>query len=239
MIIHDIAEYVTWNIPPLEFYIQDLLTKEGTMLLYGAAGVKKSWLVEYLGFCIASGEEWLGFRTMQARVLVVNFEISSISYYWRLKNMSHIFATPPQSYYEGSPSVLYLEDRGTFERFAADVRPIHPEVIILDCLQGCYGGSENKTEEMSGFIWNMVELKSEHQAALVIVHHANKNPFVISSMDKARGSTKLTGWVDTVLYMAEQPSGTQLQFGKTRHSRNPLHPLNIKFEDYIWSRREG
>ncbi len=237
MIIHDVSEYVEWQIPRPEFYIQDLLPKQGVMLVYGAPGVKKSWLVEHMGYCISTGDEWIGFRTEQARTLLVNFEISSNAYHWRLRNMSSIFNVQPQMLYETSPSLLYLEDRVVFERFAEDIRPIQPKVIILDCLSACFGGDENSSREMSGFIRNMTELKDEHQASIILVHHSNKNILAISSMDRARGHTKLTGWVDTVVYMVTQPSGVQLQFGKTRQSLRQLHSMNINFQDYNWTLR--
>ncbi len=237
MIIHDVSEYIQWTIPRPEFHIQDLLTKEGSMLIYGAPGVRKSWLVEYMAFCLATGSDWLGFRVEQTRTLIVNFEISSVNYYWRLRDMSGVFTTQEQMLYEASPSILYLDDRETFDRFAADIRPIQPKVIILDCLSGCFGGDENSSREMSGFIRNINELKSEHQAAVVIVHHSNKNLLAVSAMDRARGHTKLTGWVDSIIYMVNQPSGTQLQFGKTRNSAHELRNLNIRFHDYNWTVR--
>ncbi len=237
MQINDVSEYVTWNIPRPVFYIQNLLTLEGSMLIYGAPGVMKSWLAEYTAFCIATGSEWLNFPVTQARTLIVNFEISSDEYHWRLRDMSHIFAVPEQMMYVASPSLTYLEERGTFERFAADIRPIQPKVIILDCMSACFGGDENSSREMSGFIQNITELKNEHHAAVILIHHSNKNILAMSPMDRARGHTKLTGWVDSIIYMINQPSGKQLQFGKTRNSRTVLHNLNIQFQDYNWTVR--
>jgi len=235
LIIHDVSEYVTWNIPPVQFYIQDLLPKEGSLLLYGAPGVKKSWLVQGMAYTLATGDEWLGFRVEQARTLLVNFEISAVSYHWRLRDMSGAYTLPPQMLFESSPNTLYLEIRENFNRFMEDIRPIAPEVVILDCLQGCYGSDENSTQEMSVFLGHMAELKAEFHCSLVIVHHSNKNLFVGSSMDRSRGTTKLPGWVDTVVYMVKQPSGTvQLQFSKTRQSRRELRNMNINFHDYIW-----
>jgi len=237
MEIHDVSEYIHWNISRPEFYIQNILPKQGSMLLCGTPGVRKSWLVEYIGFCIASGDECLGFGTEQARVLIINFEISSAAYHWRLRDMGQRFNLQPQMLFEASPSLLFLEERGTFERFAADVRPVQPKIIVLDCLSACFGGDENNSREMSGFIHNVVELKNEHEASIIIVHHSNKNPMAISSIDRVRGHTRLPGWVDTVVYMVEQPSGTQLQFSKARQSLRILHPINVQFENYVWTRR--
>ncbi len=237
MQIHDVADYVTHNIPRPTFYIQDILPKQGTMLLYGATGIKKSWLAEWTGFCIATGDDWFGLRTEQARVLIVNFEMSQAGYHWRLRDMIGNFTLEEQMFYEASPNLLMLEDRAVFDRFAEDIRPIHPQVIILDCLQKCYGGNENSKEEMLVFVQHIEELMIEHQASVIIIHHENRNILSTSPMDRSRGTTLIPGWVDTVIHMTKQPSGLQLQFGKTRQATREIHNVNIQFDNYNWTRR--
>ena len=235
MPIRDVAIYARQNIPRPPFYVQDLLIKQGSMIVFGQSGIKKSWLVEHLAFCLATGCPWLGFTTEQARVLIVNFEISDISYQIRLKAMLERFELPEQRLYVCSPNRKMLEERGTFEWFADEVRPFAPQVIILDCLQGCFGGDENSTREMTTWINNIEQIMIEHQASVVVVHHENKNLLAVSARDRLRGSTRLPGWVDTEIRMVVQPTGTQLQFTKHRHSiRDNIPPLNIRFNNYNW-----
>lgn len=238
MIIHDVADYIRQPVPRLPYYIQHLLPVGSRLLLCGKAGARKSWLASHMGFCIATGQEWLGFRTHQARVLIVNFEISNISYHDRLVKVGSHFELENLMLFQSSPSVLFLNEEDVFDSFLQDVNNIDPQVIILDCLSACFSADENNPKDMSGFIRNMEALKGENRS-LVIVHHSNKNPMYSDPMDKVRGHTKLTGWVDTVLYMVRQPTATQLQFGKTRHATSELHSQNILFEDYLWSLRNG
>lgn len=235
---HDVSELVHRNLPLPEFYIQHLLAKEGTMMIYGGAGVRKSWLAEHLGFCIATGSPWLGFTTSQARVLIVNFEISPIAYaVLRLRPMEARFTLQPMFLFERSPGNLSLDIRESFDRFAADIRPTQPKVIILDCLQGCYSGDENNMERAGVWIRNVGELQQEHQASIIIIQHANKS-LLATGMGRVRGTTRFTAWVDTVIHMAEQPTGIQLQFEKYRLSIIPeLHNINIEFIDYTWRLR--
>lgn len=237
MIIHDVAEYATWHINPPEFYVNELLIKQGTMMIYGAPGVRKSWLAEHLAFCLATGDSWLGFQTLQARVLIVNFEISEVSYHWRIRDMSQNFGLEENQLFVASPGIQYLEHERTLGRFLNSIRDIEPEVIVMDCVSGFFGGDENSSEAMSNLIRNLTAIKDQNQSAMVIIHHANKNIFTTSAMDKSRGHTKLTGWVDTILYMVKQPNSTQVQFGKTRHSRRELHSIQVVFEDYNWRLR--
>ncbi len=236
MIIHDVFEYIQQDIARPEFYIQDLLTKEGSMIIYGDAGSKKSWLVMYLAYCLATGTDWLGFEIMQTRTLIVNLEISSPVYYWRLRSMSNLFAGEQNMLFECSPGMQFLEEDAAFSGLYEAVSRIQPGVVIIDCFQSAFGGDENVTERVSPFLRNMSRLQNELHSAIILVHHANKNPLA-TSMGRMRGSTKLPGWTDTVVYLADQPSGSQLQFSKTRNSMHELRNLNIIFRDYNWTVR--
>jgi len=236
--IHDVAEYITWNIPRPTFFIQDILPKEqGTLLLYGDPKVKKSWLVEQMGMCISQGIDWLGFGTEQARVLIAQFEIGTYTYHWRLKDMAlRHFSLQEHTLFELTQPRMYLENNETFAYFTAGLRDLAFDVIIMDCLSACFGGDENDSEQVAGFIEKMVSIQTEHNASLVLVHHANKNQLGGNSVNRARGHSRLTGWVDTLIHMVEQPTGVQLQFS-SRQATRELHSLNIDFNDYLWTRR--
>lgn len=108
--------------------------------MYGKVGVRKSWLVQHMAFSISLGLPWLGFHTIQARTLLVNFEISPIMYHSRLRAMAQVFTLEEQMLFEYSPNIMYLEDQTVFNRFADEIRPVAPQVIVLDCLSGCFGG---------------------------------------------------------------------------------------------------
>jgi len=236
--IHDVADYITWNLPRPTFYIEDILPKGGVMLIYGDPKVKKSWLVEHLAFCVSVGENWLGFRTEQARILINQFEISPYSYHWRLKDMARHFELQNQMVYENTNPIMYLENEEVFNRFSAEIRGanIIPNIIIMDCMSACFGGDENNGEQVAAFIERMSRLKEEYDASMILVHHANKNQLNPSTVSRARGHSRLTGWVDTLVYMAEQPAGVQLQF-KARQSIHELHNVNIRFQNHNWELR--
>jgi len=233
--VHDVAELITWNIPRPEFYIQDILPKQGVMLLYGSPKVRKSWLTQYMAYCVSLGLECLGFRTEQARCFIAQFEISPLSYWWRLKDMGRHFQIPTGWLYEISPMLMYLDDDQNFNRFQGWVNDIQPSVIFLDCLAACFGGDENDGGDIAKFIEKINTLKQAHNSSVVLVHHTNKNLLggAASSVDRARGHSRLAGWVDTLCYMAEQPTGVQLQI-KARQATREIPHKNIQFENYLW-----
>jgi RecA-family ATPase len=233
--IHDVSVYIQQEVPRPPFYIDELLPQEGSMLIYGDPKVKKSWLVESMGYAIATGTEWLGFHTNQARFLLNQFEISSYAYHNRLRLMGRHFTVEPNMFFENTHTLMYLDDDRTFNTFMAEIREsgVTPQIVAMDCLSACFGGDENDGEQMASFIQRMSTIKDEFHCSIIIVHHANKNQLNPSTVSRARGHSRLTGWVDTLLYMAEQPTGVQLQF-KARQAANELHSVNIQFENHLW-----
>lgn len=238
MLVHDVLEWIQTPVFHPPFFVEHLLPRGGCLLLYGQTGVMKSWLVQHMAFCIATGNPWLGLETNQARVLLCNFEISSPSYHHRLQLMSRNFGLEPQMLWEASPSVMFLEEPHVFNNFRETVESISPDVIILDCMSGCFGGDENSPRDISEFMRNMSSLIGTTRG-MILVHHSNKDYNNPSVTDRARGHTKLVGWVDSILHMVNQPNFKQLQFGKTRHAPFLMRSKNLHFESYLWHEGGG
>ncbi len=238
--VHDVAEYITRDLPRPVFYIDELLPKDGSMLLYGSPKVRKSWLAQYMAFCVANGTDFLGFHTTQSRVLIAQFEIGIYSYWWRLKLMGQRFQTQEQRLFETSPGRFYLNEQENYNLFLAAIRHVNPQIIFIDCLSASLSGDENSGSDMAQNIMILTNIKNEfgRDTSLVLVHHTNKNLLVTSSVERARGHSSLTGWADTLVYMAEQPTGVQLQI-KSRQATREISNINITFNNYVWSQREG
>lgn len=235
---HDVAEYVHQEVPHPPFYIQHLLPVGGSLLLAGKPGVMKSWTAQDMSFHIAAGIPWLDLEVRQGRCALINFEISEALYHDRLVLMSQTISVEPEMLIEASPSYLYLDEQAIFNVFKEEVLSINPNVLVLDCLSGCFGGDENSSRDVSLFLKNLEEFKSLG-ISIILIQHTNKNPLIISPMDKVRGHSKLPGWADSVLYLDSQPSGIkQIQFAKTRlYPFGTMHSKNIIFENYTWRLR--
>lgn len=237
MQIHDVAEFRGRVIPPPAFYIEDILPMEGVMLLFGSAKVGKSWMSKQIGMSIATGTSYLGFRTMQAKVLIVQFEISITAYQWRIKQMmDQHYGIEEGLMYIASPGMMFMEQREQFESLVQSIDPVQPQVIILDCLQSCFGGDENDSHDIARFISQVETLKRRYRASIILVHHSRKGPQLGSFADLARGQSKLTGWPDTLIYMHKQPTGVQLQF-LARQATRELPNINVRFQNTIFVRR--
>ncbi|MDX9803508.1 MAG: AAA family ATPase [Dehalococcoidales bacterium] len=236
--IHDVTIYRHRTIPPPDFYVTDLLPKEGLMLLFGSPKIGKSWLGQQLAFCIATGSPFLGFSTIRGKVLIAQFEIAVRAYQWRLRTqmMNHFPQLEAGSLYEMSPGQIYLDDPQVFAPFAAQVASYNPDVILIDCLQACFGGDENNSREVGRFIHNIEQLKNQNHASIVLIHHSRKNPSMGSFADNARGQSRLAGWVDTLVNLEKQPQGVKAQF-MSRQATRELDDIRIRFVQDIFERR--
>ena len=79
------TQYVTTFTKPPEFIIEHILIDGGVTLLSGTDGVGKTWLNLQMAFAIANGEDFLGFKVNQRKVLLVQYELSSEQLSNRLK----------------------------------------------------------------------------------------------------------------------------------------------------------
>ena len=234
----DVVDYISADRPPLEFCIGGrLLPKHGKMEICGAPGVMKSWLAQYLSYCLAAGIPWLDFPTIQSRTVLIHFEMADEIAAERASAMSRVIEVERNKLFLWTPGVMALERDEDFNQLKATLQLIEPQVVVLDYFRCCYGLDENKSQEVNLWTGKIESLIRELNLAVIVLHHTNKNPLYSAGMDKSSGSTALPGWMDTVIYIASQPTGTQLQFSKTRHSREPMHSINVAFENYVWRRQ--
>lgn len=231
MQITDAHIYKNITIQPPKYYIKDILPEEGIMLLFGAPKLGKSWLAKQAAFSIATGKDFLGLPTKQAKVLIVQFEIAIRAYQWRLKTLLQgaYKDLEPSHLYTASPGQMNLDDDEVFEPFANVIESIHPNVIVLDCLQACFGGDENSSRDIGEFISNIEKLKARNNAAIILVHHSRKTQAgTASTSNDARGQSRISGWVDTLCSMNKKPNCVELNF-MARQATRELPDLKINF----------
>ncbi len=75
LITYNAAELAKMDLPPVEFIVESLIPV-GLTLLASPPKYGKSWMCLDLGLSVATGEEFLGFKTNQCRVLYLALEDS-------------------------------------------------------------------------------------------------------------------------------------------------------------------
>lgn len=240
MQVHKTCDYVNQHMPRPVFFIPDVLAKQGTLMIFGAPGTRKSWLVQNLGFCIAAGDQWLGWDTRQGNVGLVNFELPELGFYWRLKLMAEKFGGD-YPLYDLTAGDMALEREDQMMALIGTLRPYELDVVILDCLRHFFRGDENKAQDAGQMGTMFKMLRDELDCSIIVVHHENKNQEATGSA-RMSGNTAWDGYFDTVIHLVRQPGGSQLRFTKNRwaftlDTNGLLRPVNAEFIDYTWRLR--
>lgn len=177
-------------------------------MLWGEAGVGKSFVACSLAASVATGRPWLGHRVTEGAVVYVAGEGGAASVARRLD--AAVLALrccephEPVPLWIVTPGVDMVAGPAELMALLGDVQP---KLIVVDTLARCFGGGgdENSTQDMSSFVRSLDMLRDVHGCSVLVVHHANKG--------EGRGAAKVRG--SSVLYGAVDVS-MQLQLGDAR-----------------------
>jgi len=202
------AEYLALPRSPETWLIESLLPVGGGMLLFGDPKVGKSYAALQLAACIATGQDWLGFRVPQ-KTPVVYVQLDTPRALWadRVEALQKTLPVSDVFYADRETLGTYPFDILNPEHFkllAAALSPIKPGVVIMDTLRESHSGDENDSTEMQDVIAHLDACVKP--AAMILISHARKsNPeFGYSLMNDNRGSNYIVGRMDAICRFSHQ-----------------------------------
>ena len=208
------GELAAATLPPRPFILEPLLAAGSAGLIYGPAGVGKSFLALGLALAAASGGSFLGWTaTRPHKVLYLEGELGAVELQRRLT----LFGPPPAAL------SFWLSDQNTGPRLdLASVDGIarlmgswqRPELLVIDnrsCLAG-RGLDPNRWVELGHFV---SERRRKGQSVLM-VDHANREGAV-------RGGSRCVDGMDLVMAL-RRPHGWCPQDG----ARFEIHVEEIR-----------
>lgn len=168
----------------------------GFSLLWGGAGIGKSFVAIGMGVSVATGNPWLGRKTHQGPVVYIVGEGGEMNVANRVRTAYKewtIELSDPNAidtpFYIVSPAVDMVEH----SRDLVDLVGLYPEenprLVVVDTLARCFSGDENKQEFMGKFVRNIDIIRDHYKCDVLVIHHANKE-------DDIRGSSALFGAAD-------------------------------------------
>lgn len=203
----------------------------GLGLLWGEAGVGKSFVACSLAASVATGRPWLGHRVAEGPVVYVAGEGGAQGVSRRLDaavtalrccdpddgTVPLWIVTPGVDMVAGPAEMLAVMDG------------LKPELVVIDTLARCFGGDENSTEDMSSFVRSLDLLRDLYGGSVLVVHHANKTEK--SGSGKVRGSSVLYGAVDVSMQLTtDGKGGGTLQADKLRDRDVTAPVAELRFE---------
>lgn len=212
----------------------------GLGLLWGEAGVGKSFVACSLAASVATGRPWLGHRVAEGPVVYVAGEGGALGVARRLDAaVTALRCCDP----EDGPVPLWIVTPGVDlvagpAELMALMDGVEPQLVVIDTLARCFGGDENSSEDMSRFVRTLDLLRDLWQGSVLVVHHANKTDK--SGSGKVRGSSVLYGAVDVSLQLVpDGRSEAKLVADKLRDRDVTAPVAELRFESVpVWGEHD-
>lgn len=186
----------------LPYIVKGLFAKGQLVVLWGAPGSGKSFVVLEMGCAIGAGLMWRGRRTKRGIVLYVCAESTRVFIENRVAALRQEWPAADEADVIVLPLALDLlnEHTGDVDRVIETCRLLALEIgevalIVVDTLAVTMrGGSENEPKDMGAYVDNVKRIITETGAAALIVHHSGKD-----EARGMRGHTALLGALDAEL----------------------------------------
>ena len=123
---------------PLKQIVEHIVVEKGATIIAGTDGVGKTWFSLQMAFCIATGKDFIGFKTIKRPVLVIQFELSPEQLADRLKSFQESIGTINQKYLDFAVLENDLIFSNAWEKVKTTVleKGINNGVIIIDNIYG-------------------------------------------------------------------------------------------------------
>ncbi len=228
-----LPEFLKQNIPPLEFYVMDILPKKGKGLISAPPNLGKSLLVQNMALYMASGsQKFMGkFDILPARVLYLDLEMGESALKERFQKMCNASSLAGENLYLHHEPALNLLDEGTKAKVENWIIQLKIGVIIFDPIGNAWLGNENDSEKVRALTGYLNTLIDKYSVSVLLVHHwrkATKDNRTGGQM--AAGSYRWEAWADCHVTLEGQNTSTTISCHKNRN-RPKFSPFLVKLNE--------
>jgi len=191
------AQAIIDDVPDIPHIVEQLVRAQSKTAVIGKWKVAKSFFAIQLGIAIASGAEFIGFKTIASNVLYINFEISEEMLQQRIQDLHHKMSNLNLARFK-SLTITDLSLDASISELEAILDQCISEgffvqVLIIDPRMKAITRDSNQDEVVRAFCVNLDKIISKYKLAVIIVHHEG----VASNPNKAgKGSTVFEAWLD-------------------------------------------
>lgn len=215
-------EFLNMDIPPVEYWIEPVLPKNGKVMVSASSNVGKSMFVMNLALAMTCNIPlaFEKFKVNPARVLYLDLEMGESPMKDRFQTMCRKNNLSTDTLFvKHLPCADLLNDEqcNNLRKCIAEAKA---DVVILDPLGHAWAGDENSGDQVAKFTSRMNEIISERKVSFLIVHHWRKaKKEAKEGGEMAAGSYKWTAWLDShVTLKGEDSSNITVSCEKSRHS---------------------
>jgi hypothetical protein len=173
----------------IDYVIPEMLPSGETVILTADPKAGKTLVAYDVAFAVATGESgFLGEKCKQGKVLIVQCDESKSTAKGRLLKRGFRREDGANVRFMSKFSITQL---GALE---AKLEAFRPTLVIIDSLRRINAGREvsENSAEFADNIYSLKELCTQYGAALILIHHSNKNADAVG-VGKLRGSSAIAG----------------------------------------------
>ncbi|MFV1883064.1 MAG: AAA family ATPase [Balneola sp.] len=213
------------NIPELKYNIQHLVVP-GLTILAAAPKVGKSYLICYLGYCMATGQKaFAKLSTRKSKVLFLALEDNERRLQARLAEIANASLLGAVNIPENLHLVTSLgENKDSIQVIKRLINKEGYEVVIIDILQRIAKPEETGSYKKEyTLVKRLKELADNTKTSIIAVHHTNKR-YSKAALDAISGTRGLVGACDNVLLLSRESE-------ESLSSRRGVLKMNIQGRD--------
>lgn len=241
--ILDGATYISAEPVLPSLLIEGLLYQGNKMSVGGNSKAYKSWTLINIGLSLATGSNFLGFKTTRCRVLYINFEIQPEFMHQRLNTLC-------------LARLLFLEpgffDVWNLRGFSAPYSVIIPKIIkrarekgyglvIIDPSYKLFdaGADENSAVDVANIMNSFEKVTVETGASVAYgAHFAKGNASAKEAIDRVSGSGVFARDPDSLLTFTKHKQEDCFTVEATLRNLAPLDPFVVKWEYPRFERKD-
>lgn len=215
--------------PEPDWLVEGVVPGRSVVVLWGLPATGKSFVALSMALSIAAGVSWLGWATTPGAVAYVAAEgdrgVPRRIRAWLVGRDPQVEArvrtdlrVVPQPI-----EVLQSQELALIDEFTT--LGFRPRLVVIDTASRCMaGGEENSSREMSRLVQSCDGLRDATEAAVLLVHHADK------SGSTPRGSSVLHGAADTMIHVVKQGDGVVRLICTKQKDAEEFGPIAAKLE---------
>lgn len=175
----DAASWLNEVLPDVDPILEETFDAGDKVAVIGSSKRKKSFFIQQMALCLASGRPFLSWTPKQPRrVYFAQFEVQEKHFQTRLKYLCRGLGFSPADLGDRfrilNARGLGLSGPDGLERIKPDILNFKPEVIVLDPLYKISSGVENTAEDTKIILAAFDSLAEETGAAVLYTHHDAK-----------------------------------------------------------------
>lgn len=232
-VLTDAATWISESPPPTEPVLLDTFDVGDKIPIIGSSKSRKSFFLLQLALMLASGRDFLFWRTAkQHRVLLIQLEVKEAHYWRRVHNLARAMGVTPEMIGDRLHVASWRGHEIKPGQIRALARRHHAQVIMLDPLYKLVPGDENLAVDMKPVLAEFDQLAEETGAAVLYVHHNPKGRAGDrDARDRGAGSGVIARDFDAAIYLTDHKEDGLLVCETLLRNYAPQEPFTLEWDN--------